>query len=82
MLILDNRLPPYTDYHEPYRTLKERCGFSGPTLIVSAEIDGLEFSRERRQDHEVVLDKGDIPALVKNGSFAQLLRGEQALANH
>ncbi len=80
-LILDNRLPPFTNYHEPYRALKEQHGFNGPAVIVSAETSGNEFARERRQDNEVVLDKSDLVDLVRNGHFAKLMRGGSAQAN-
>jgi CheY-like chemotaxis protein len=81
-LILDNRLPPFTNYHEPYRALKEQHGYDGPAIIVSAETSGKEFARERRQDHEVVLDKSDLLDLVRNGHFARLMRGGQPQASH
>lgn len=74
-LIIDNRIPPFADYHEPYRHLKQTTGYSGPALIISADISGQEFRTEKRQDHEFVLDKADLLPAVKAGVLAQVANG-------
>ncbi|MFK7793467.1 MAG: hypothetical protein AB8B88_12455 [Devosiaceae bacterium] len=68
-LILDNRVPPFNNYHQTYREIKEACGFSGPTLVVSADTKGDEFGPAARQDHEVVIDKADLMEVIRTGSF-------------
>lgn len=74
-LIIDNRVPPFDNYHEPYKHLKQGTGYRGPTLIISADISGKEFSGEQRQDRELVLDKADLLPAVKAGFLAQVAEG-------
>lgn len=81
-LIIDNRVPPFSDYHEPYRHLKQNAGYQGPTLIISADISGHEFNADKRQDHELVLDKADLLPAVKSGLLAQVVQGNAPTHPH
>lgn len=71
-LIIDNRMPPYASYHEPYRVLKSSTGYSGPTFVVTADMSARELDRDFRQDHEVVMDKADLLAAIRAGILATL----------
>jgi CheY-like chemotaxis protein len=72
-LIIDNRMPPFTSYHEPYRRLKSDTGFQGATLVVSADVSAQELAEDQRLDHEIVLDKADLLTAVRSGYLAQVL---------
>ena len=71
-LILDNRVPPFSSYHEPYKHLKAALGHRLPTLVVSADVSGHEFSESMRQDQEIVLDKADLMAAIQSGILADV----------
>ncbi|MEM1286149.1 MAG: hypothetical protein ACFB01_16420 [Cohaesibacteraceae bacterium] len=71
-LIIDNRMPPYTSYHEPYRKLKSSTGYHGPTLVVTADVTARELDQDFRQDHEIVLDKANLLSAIRAGMLATL----------
>ena len=79
-LVLDNRVPPHTSYHSMYQHLKESAGFDGPTVIVSADIDGKEFHEAARQDREVVVDKALLLDCIRNGAFAAIMDSDSPRA--
>lgn len=71
-LILDNRVPPYTNYHEPYKHLKAVLGYHLPTLVISADTSGQEFGEDMRQDQEIVVDKADLLSAIQSGVVANV----------
>ncbi|MEM6712380.1 MAG: hypothetical protein AAF590_08865 [Pseudomonadota bacterium] len=78
VLILDNRIPPDINYHRMYKSLKERAGFIGPAVVVSADVEGAEFNETARQDHEAVIDKADLLGCIRDGQFAAIIADQQA----
>ncbi|MEQ8656902.1 MAG: hypothetical protein RIC24_06305 [Hyphomicrobiales bacterium] len=72
-LILDNRVPPYTNYHQTYETLKAETGFDGFTLVVSADVNGDEFTPEMRRGDEVIFDKAELLGAIRTGIFANVI---------
>ena len=81
-LIIDNKMPPFESYHEPYRKLKDSTGYRGPTLVVSADITSRELEEGHRQDHEIVLDKANLLAAIQGGMLATLRKDAATIRPH
>lgn len=74
-LILDNRVPPYTNYHQTYGRLRETTGFDGCTVVISADLSGEEFRPDRRQGEEIIFDKAELLHAISDGILADAIRG-------
>lgn len=72
-LIIDNRMPPYESYHEPHRKLLETTGFSGPTVVISADVEVPGLDRENRNGNELVIDKAHLSYRIREGMLADLV---------
>ncbi|MBV6657863.1 MAG: hypothetical protein KI785_08860 [Devosiaceae bacterium] len=72
-LVIDNKMPPFSTFLEPYDVLRKSTGFTGPTIVVSADVSVPELKPDALPGSKMVVDKAELSTLIQDGMFGRLV---------
>ena len=78
IIFLDNRLPPYEDFTEPLKMIKE-CGYTGPVVVQSACIEDEIFNQAKELGASMVQEKWQVSSESLAQTITQLSANSSSL---
>ncbi|MEM6382978.1 MAG: hypothetical protein AAF739_09910 [Pseudomonadota bacterium] len=78
-LIIDNKMPPFRSFLEPYEVIKRGTDFQGTTIVVSADTSVPELEPGNLPGDEWVIDKSELASQIRNGVLNTACRADSVL---